>query len=190
MGTYPAKWAHTQLIRHHLATVISACWAIVGWFWPKKKKKKSGTGVQELISTWKIKRAGEGMNHQTFQKKILGRICFCITHAAIYTLRHHVIPALVCSLLSHTPASVMLDWWQLLRWLDFQVCFPFILSVSFAHILFSFDYCCLVDKAWFSTLCTIGLAWCSVIPTPATGYHWADFVVLFLFQCHATNDWN
>ena len=114
------------------------------------------------------------MNHQTFhRKKILGRICccFCITHAAIYTLRHHVIPALVCSLLSHTPASVMLDWWQLLRWLDFQVCFPFILSVSFAHILFSFDYCCLVDKAWFSTLCTIGLAWCSVIPTPATGYH-------------------
>ena len=29
------KWAHPQLIREHLATVISACWATVDWFWPK-----------------------------------------------------------------------------------------------------------------------------------------------------------
>ena len=30
------KWAHMQLIREHLAIVISDCWAIVDWSWPKE----------------------------------------------------------------------------------------------------------------------------------------------------------
>ena len=36
VGTFQEKRAHTQLIRKHSATVVSACWAIVDWSWPKK----------------------------------------------------------------------------------------------------------------------------------------------------------
>ena len=30
------KWAHMQLIREHLVTVVSAHWATVDWSWPKE----------------------------------------------------------------------------------------------------------------------------------------------------------
>ena len=30
------RWACTQLVKEHLATVISACWATVDWSWPKE----------------------------------------------------------------------------------------------------------------------------------------------------------
>ena len=36
VGTYQVKPAHMQLVRKHSATVVSACWATVDWFWPKK----------------------------------------------------------------------------------------------------------------------------------------------------------
>ena len=35
-GTYQGKLAHTQLVRKHSATFVSACWATVDWSWPKK----------------------------------------------------------------------------------------------------------------------------------------------------------
>ena len=37
VGTYHwGKWAHTQLVREHSATDVSALWTIVDWSWPKK----------------------------------------------------------------------------------------------------------------------------------------------------------
>ena len=65
------KWAHTQLVREHSATVISARWATVDWSW-----HKSGISVRELISTKKKKRErdrGEkklkrGINGRTFSQ--------------------------------------------------------------------------------------------------------------------------
>ena len=61
VGTCQVKQAHMQLVRDHLATVVSACWATVDCSWPKK-----WIGVCKLISTCKIKGANGGMNHQIF----------------------------------------------------------------------------------------------------------------------------
>ena len=36
VGTYQGKRAHTQLVREHSATVVSARWATTDWSWPKK----------------------------------------------------------------------------------------------------------------------------------------------------------
>ena len=58
-GNLPRKQAHTQLIREHSATIVSACWATVDWSWIKrvelvcmswsplkKKKKKVWVGTE------------------------------------------------------------------------------------------------------------------------------------------------
>ena len=38
VGTYQGKRAHTQLVKKHSATVVSARWTAVDWSWPLKKK--------------------------------------------------------------------------------------------------------------------------------------------------------
>ena len=53
------KQAHTQLVREHLVTVITACWANVDWSWPEEwnsvrkliftKKKKKSTGREWIV---------------------------------------------------------------------------------------------------------------------------------------------
>ena len=58
------KQVHTQLIREHLVTVVSAHWATVDWSW-----HKSGISVHKLISTLKkIKKRRQGMNCRTFSQ--------------------------------------------------------------------------------------------------------------------------
>ena len=52
---YQGKWAHTQLIRKHLTKVVLACWATVGWSWPKK-----GNWCTQVISMLKKKKARVG----------------------------------------------------------------------------------------------------------------------------------
>ena len=67
MGTIQ-ETAHTQLIRKHWVTVISACWATVDWSWPK-----SGISVLKLISTSEKKRRKLRMNCWTFSQNPYAR---------------------------------------------------------------------------------------------------------------------
>ena len=58
------KQVHTQLVREHLVTVVSAHWATVDWSW-----HKSGISVRELISTLKKrKKRRRGINCPTFSQ--------------------------------------------------------------------------------------------------------------------------
>ena len=73
VGTYRWKQAHTQLIRKHLATVISAGWAIVDWFWPKKVEMVSASwsplkNKNRKKKKKKKKKRRWGMNPHTFQQ--------------------------------------------------------------------------------------------------------------------------
>ena len=60
VGTYHlGRQAHTQLMREHSTTVVSACWATVDWSWPRKRnwwaqadfhfKKKKSTGRDWIV---------------------------------------------------------------------------------------------------------------------------------------------
>ena len=51
----PQKWAHTQLVREHLVTVISAHWSTVDWSW-----LKSRISVHKLTSTLKNEKSADG----------------------------------------------------------------------------------------------------------------------------------
>ena len=64
------KRAHTQLVREHLVTVVSACRATVDWFW-----HKSGISVRKLISTLgKKKKVQAGNELLNSLPKILSRV--------------------------------------------------------------------------------------------------------------------
>ena len=50
-GKLSGKWTHTQLVRKHSATVISARWGIEDWSWPKFK-------IAGAVFTLKIAQTG------------------------------------------------------------------------------------------------------------------------------------
>ena len=129
VGSYQGKRTHTQLVRKHSATVVSAHWATMNWAW---SLKKSGTGVRELISTHKKKKKKkrrQGMNRQAFPPNPCKR-GKCYHH-------HHV---------KHTFWSV---WCSLIPWQ--------LTPLSGSHVTATCNSCLrfslmLIRNIWFYTL--------------------------------------
>ena len=63
VGTYP-ETAHTQLVREHLATVVSARWATVNWSWHKERNPRARANLHLKQKQNKTHRWG--MNSRTF----------------------------------------------------------------------------------------------------------------------------
>ena len=72
--TLSGKQAHTQLLKEHSATVVSAHWATVDWSWPKKwnwlaqvdlktKKQKKSTGRECIVEPSPTVLASEEKNY-------------------------------------------------------------------------------------------------------------------------------